>query len=414
MAKTDDGILHLALEKLKDGPQDINSLYLIGNIFYKKNDYQKSFEYYSELIAGPNIQNYLGTKQRFQAYLELGIAAYYIKKSDEAIISLKKARSCIPGSFNLRLAETLGRLLFQKGQYSEAASELENAYKLKKEDSRNNFCLGVCYVKLNRCKEALPLLEPLQSQYGDNPQFLLALADGYAQMGQKERAVKYYLEVLDDLELGALASKNLGLLYWSNGNDREALSYLNRVLELENPMGELSYRALYESAKIYAKLGKLYEACELLEQLASLKPGYLDAAVLLENYREMAKNNNLYLLYHGSQNQRKHVLRRLLHKLLPGILQIHSETYQLHLVEAVVRFVNKYGEQNYYVWLSLRSELIRLKQVRELIEHGNTAGCSSYILISANVFDAKVKSFCEMRPIDLIEGPELNKKLLEI
>ncbi|MEM9423483.1 MAG: tetratricopeptide repeat protein [Spirochaetota bacterium] len=414
--KTDDGVLQALQTRLQRDPKDLNALRQAGAIFYKKGNFEKSFEHYSRMIVqiGPDIRKNYGVEERFQIYLEFGIAAYNIRKFDDAIISLQKARTTIPNAMDLQLSLILGRLLYKKRQFAGALIELENAHKLKKNDNSNNFYLGMCYVNLGRFKEALPLLEPLEIKYSEDPRFMLGLANCYDKTGDPERALKYYDLVADDDTVGAVACYNAAAVRLLDNKTDEALACLKKSLEKDNPPGDLSYRSLYDSAKIYVKLGKLADACSSLQQLCDLNNGYRDAKVLLKNYQEMAKNYNLYLIYYGEKDQRSYVMRNLLQQLIPGIRHIENETYRKQTMEVVVNSLDRQEEFNYYVWVNLRNETISLDKIYELLNRGKRAGCSRYILIGSENFDAKAKEFSEMRSIDIIEGPAFREKLLKI
>ncbi|WGK69001.1 hypothetical protein P0082_11025 [Candidatus Haliotispira prima] len=414
--KTDDGLLQVALEKLKDNPKDIETLRLIANLLYKKRNYEKAFEYYSKFIVltSPTMPEHITIEERFNIHLEFGLTAYHLKRLGDALMSLQKARRTIPEANNLQLSATLGKLLFKKQQFPNAVTELERFHRLAPNDSENNFYLGMCYANLDRFKEGLLLLQPLETERSGDQNFLLALASCLDKTGETESAIKHYKSLIENGLLGAVASGNLAHLYLRHNNTGETLRYLEKVPELETPTGELSYKALYDSARVYVKLGKLRDACTPLQKLCDMSPNYRDAETLLQNYREMASNYNLYLLYYGEKDQRKEVVHQLLQKLISNVHYVDSETYTSHTIEVVANSVNKQDARGYYIWISLANEPTRLDQVREPANRGRQRGCNRYVFVSTNTFDDKVRAFSEVRPIDLVEGLELREKLLEI
>ncbi len=176
------------------------------------------------------------------------------------MISLKKARKTIPDASDLKLAKTLGYLLYRKGSYSEAVKELASARKLKIADSNNSFYLRMCYFQLGRYK----------------------------------------------------------------------------------------------------------------------------------------------------------VVKQLLLLLLPRIRRIENDRYQSHNIDMLVDSMKKQESTNYYVWLDLHNEVVRLEKVREVFDRGKKIGCSRYLLISTDIFEDSVEQFKEVRPIETVEGPALREKLLKV
>ncbi len=414
--KTDDGLLQTSLEELQRDPKDIEALRLSASLFYKQQNYEKAFDYYSQMIllTSPNMSDHLSPEGCFNVYLEFGLSAYQTEKFEDALISLQKARRTLPGAVDQKLSATLGLLIFQKRHLADAVVELAKAHKLNPSDKNNNFFLGMCYAKLSRFKEALLLLQPLEPQHKEDPEFMLALANCLDKTEQFEQAIKYYERVAENEAVGAMACGFLAHLYLRQNNTAEALKYLEKVPSMETPVGELTYRALYDSAKTYVKLGKFHEACESLQRLCKLNSKYRDANALLSNYREMAHSHNLNLLYYGENEQRGQVLRQLLQLLIPGLRQVVSETYNRNDIVMTAKSLNKQDERIYYVWINLVHKPVSMEQVREIVNQGKLSGCSRYMLITNDTFGAKVKSFSEARPIELIEGVELREKLLKI
>ena len=414
--KTDDGLLQTSLDELQRNPKDIEALRLSASLFYKKQDYKKAFDYYSQMIllTSPNMSDHLSPEGCFNVYLEFGLSAHQTEKFEDALISLQKARRTLPGAVDQKLSATLGFLIFQKSHLADAVVELETAHKLNPRDKSNNFVLGMCYAKLGRFKEALLLLRPLEPENKEDPEFILALANCLAKAEQFEQAIEYYKCIVENETVGAMACGFLAHLYLRQNNTAEALKYFEKVPSMDTPVGELTYQALYASAKTYVKLGKFHEACESLQRLCNLNSKYQDANVLLNNYREVARSHSLNLLYYGENEQRGQVLRQLLQLLIPGLNQINSETYNRNHIVMTAKSFNKQNERMYYVWINLVNGPVTMEKVREIVNQGKLSGCNRYMLITNDTFDDQVESFSEVRPIELIEGVQLREKLLKI
>lgn len=145
----------------------------------------------------------------------------------EALESISAAVSAHPEDAGLRLHR--GRILFQVGQYAEAASAFEEALRLDPYYTDAHNRLGAAYAELGRTPEA-------------EAEYRKALED----------------PAYPTPELTYL---NLGLLYAAGGRDDEAIDAFRNSVEL-NPR---YFQAHYELASILDSTGKLEEAAREYE-----------------------------------------------------------------------------------------------------------------------------------------------------
>ena len=415
--ETDDGLLHLATTRIQKDPTDVEALLSAAKIYYKKMNYEKAFELYSRVIfALPNekMEKTLNKDQRFDLYLNFGVSAYRIGKSEDSLMSLKKARQIHSGIVNLSLSRYLGRILFKKGSYIEAVRELEYVHLKEPNNKVNRFCLGISHINLGRFKEALPLLKSLEGDYGDKPQFLLDLARCYEHSEDIKNAAEYYKRVIEDSMVGADACNHLGRMYLHSGSKEDGLQYLWKVAELEHPIGEMSFAALYDGAKICTSLDKLDEACKFLGKLHEMNPSYKDTIMLLQNYQEMLKNRNLYLLYYGNPQERDRLLRKWLPALISGASRIESITFRVGTIDGVLSSTQSQAPELYSFWINLETENLSIEAVRAMGERSLKAGCQRCLLITAGSINVEARKFAEARPIDLFDGIEMRKKLFQL
>ncbi|MBO4905583.1 MAG: tetratricopeptide repeat protein [Bacteroidaceae bacterium] len=93
---------------------------------------------------------------------------------------------------------------------------------------------GICYAQQEKWEEALQQLEAFDQEDDQmvSPQSLSALAAVYANLGQTEKAVTYYLKAAQKADNSTVSPFNLkqaGLLYESMGNTDKALECYQQI-----------------------------------------------------------------------------------------------------------------------------------------------------------------------------------------
>jgi tetratricopeptide (TPR) repeat protein len=141
-----------ALEILKEGlgqvqkPLEIH--FRLAVLYDKQKNREESIRHIKQVLelepANPEAQNFLG-----YSYAEAGI------KLDEAENLIRDALQARPDSAHI--IDSLGWVLFKKGQYDKAVAELEKASRLLPQDGTVAEHLGDAYFQQKRYQEALRL-----------------------------------------------------------------------------------------------------------------------------------------------------------------------------------------------------------------------------------------------------------------
>jgi tetratricopeptide (TPR) repeat protein len=139
-----------AIQALKAGlgkverPEEIH--FRLAVLYEKQNDRDASIEQIKKVLEldpnNPDAQNFLG-----YTYAEGGV------NLDEAERLIREALQAKPGSGHI--IDSLGWVLYKKGQYDKAVIELERAHRIMPQDSTVAEHLGDAYFKQKRYRDAL-------------------------------------------------------------------------------------------------------------------------------------------------------------------------------------------------------------------------------------------------------------------
>jgi tetratricopeptide (TPR) repeat protein len=163
-----------------------------------KNAYQKSYLYekigdYADAVKAL-MPVYKAYPNGYTVNLRLGWLFYLLKKYDNSEFHYRKAIKAIPSSVEAKLGLTLPLMAQQKWQETERV-----IYQILKTDYYNYYGnLKLCYVLEQEKK--YPLMQTVALKmlaiYPTSVPFLVYLAKSYYYLGNKEKAVKLFKDVL--------------------------------------------------------------------------------------------------------------------------------------------------------------------------------------------------------------------------
>lgn len=125
----------------------------------------------------------------------------------------------------------LGDICYQQGRLDKALACYQKALERDSEDKDIRSHLGQCLLRLNRPKEARPLLEKVCSEepnhdYGHS---LMALAETLMALEEKDAAIKIWKQVLESHSYSR-ARVQLSELYFAKGESDSARAELREVV----------------------------------------------------------------------------------------------------------------------------------------------------------------------------------------
>jgi arylsulfatase A-like enzyme/Tfp pilus assembly protein PilF len=161
-----------------------------------------------------------------------------------------------------------GNLLETEGNFEKASECYREVLRLNPDVPWNYVNLGFLYMKMNRTKQAIELLEKVQTRFPDSVVILSRLMSFYLKAERWEDALSKGQVILkinphffDALFLSGSANAKIGK--W-----KEALNYYQKALEIEPENKTLQHRYAYT----LAALGRYEEALEAYTQLKKNYP----------------------------------------------------------------------------------------------------------------------------------------------
>lgn len=248
---------------VKKNPGDPRALVMIGLFYEQMKDYAKARDTYEKLIAA-NSDSVAGLNNLAYLYTER------LPQLERAFELAQKARTLAPD--NGTIADTLGWILYKRGDYQQAFALLQEAVSKFPDDPEVQFHVGMASYMMGRAAEAQPALEkaanaPTDFPGKDEAKRRLALLKNPASekgpsTGEREDGMK---QQPGDL----IAVQRLAETYEKQGDNAKAAEAYEQVFKL-NP--KLAGPAL-KLAQLYAgPLRNHDKALEFARKVRALAP----------------------------------------------------------------------------------------------------------------------------------------------
>jgi len=213
---------------------------------------------YVDLVIEPLVEDWLEKAER-------------TIESDKKIEVLKQALVLFPEEGRIR--DRLIREYMSLQDWEDAAKALEGAVK-EKPDQEDYKTLLEVYEKMSSSIGAVSVLRRMIDLAPDDVSLKIRLADALSNAGQSMEAIGIYEELLDGLNGQELLSAycSLGYLYAETGENEKAISFYLKALKLNDSDANI-YRNL---SLLYEKTGRKNEANKYLARSVELKPDSQD------------------------------------------------------------------------------------------------------------------------------------------
>ena len=230
----------------------------LGFIYYQQGRYEEALK---ELQTARLMQPALGT-----VYYHLGLLYLAMKEYDNAISIEKegfKVAELRGGNIFRHLYNPMpyadmhfitGVASFRKGEFDEAARQMEETLKWDPAYPDARYYLGYSLLKTGRLEEAEEVLVEEINVHPANSKVRYLLATVFMKKGLYDKALAQYEKVLELDPDNVDARNNLANIYFSKGRVDEAMNGYLRVLDV-NPM---HFRARNNLANIYLSK-KMYD-----------------------------------------------------------------------------------------------------------------------------------------------------------
>ena len=160
----------------------------------------------------------MSTKHPANSLLHYGYGLALARNNrKEAIRLFQKALEA--GGVDPYVMKDLGRLYFLEGDYSQALNMLSEAHQLDADNPDVNFHMGLVYMDLGEMEKAIKYFERTVLKYPEYDQAVYSLGQAYGKLGQLGNA-HYYL----------------GIFYHQKGQLKNAVFHLNRArMKIDDP-----------------------------------------------------------------------------------------------------------------------------------------------------------------------------------
>ncbi len=289
-------------------PNDLDSLHRAALILYQEKKYQEVLVYAKRILnsdpANAEAYQLLGTayaelgkpgesQTAYEKFVELDpanpagyiyLAYLYTKKQDYPgmIELLEKGTAKLPENVDLKIY--LGGAYFETKNYEKGETAYREALKLKKDDERALYSLGVLLERRGKFEEAVSSFKSVLALDPKNAEAYNYAGYIYADQNQNlEEALKLINEAVRlEPENGAYAD-SLGWVYFRMGKFAAARKETERAVLLMKGSGS-------EDAVIFEHLAEIYLKEKLTEKAVEM---YEKSLKLLENTELRKKLNEL-------------------------------------------------------------------------------------------------------------------------
>lgn len=409
--KKGEGVLiREAEKKLARDPHNTDALNLLGDLYYNDKNWEKTWNIYKTLydISAAHPEVDIG-----KSAIRMGIAAYNLKKNDDAqnylLIGVKRIPDSFDGFYNL------GCSFYDTKTYDKAVYCFKKAKILRPENTELNAYMGFCLFKLQKYRECIPFLKRVLEDKPGDKEVLFDIAISMSELGIGERAVKIFKHLRPDPTFGAESCIGAGKIHERNRDFNSAIQDYEIGLKLQNIPIQTMLDMKYRLANCYIQINDLSKALVIFRQIQNVKSGYKDVDALVARYSELNQNKNLQTYLLAGTSDFVALCRRFIstyHKdcaIKVEDLQVVSEC-----IELICNVDGSRWSAREFFRFYRTQNMIGDIFIREFHSKIRDAKCDNGICVTMGYFSESAHKYCEGRPIDLIEKEQLSKILKKI
>ncbi len=397
-----------ATQKLKQNPNDIQTLSGLGNIYYEEHNWEKAMDVYKTLskLASSNP----GKIDKFECNLRYGISALKANKHEDAINGLTAARKLKPS--NSAVNYNLGLILFEQKNYEQAISVLRIAVQENPDNAQAQKYLGLALQKSNHFRDALTAIRKALDTYPDDKDLLFALGESFRETGRTDSALKVFLRLRTDPVFGPHASLHSGIIHAQMSMNTNAAEDFEIGIKHKNVPENIFLETRYHYAILLIKMQQPGRAIALLKEIQQVKPGYKDISQLIDSYQELNDNINLQAYMLAGQSDFIMLCRKIVsHFYANASVKITEVTTSADFADIITEIDTGKWEDT-VIFRFFRSQgTVGELALRDL--HGKIKDLKAgrAICFCAGMFSEESKRFTEGRPIDLYSRDALKRVL---
>ncbi len=402
--------LREASKKLAHNPNDIEALRTVGDIYYEEQNWEKSYAAYSPLIdrirsLNPSDQFTVGTRG--------GISALKTQRLAEAKKALLYAQTINPNHFDVNY--NLGVMFYNQKEYEKALSFLRKALITQPENISALQYSGLTMQHLRKYSDALKSLKKVLRVQPENKDVFFAMGECFYEMGSNEQALKIFTQLRVSAETGARASLYAGRIHLRADKLEKAIEDFEIGLKHENTPLDIANELRYHLANACIKVQDLQKALTQLKEIQKKSPSYKDVASLIQRYQELNKNKNLHIYLIAGQSEFVGLCRKIVSKFFShskikivdiSVLATHTD---------IVAEIDTPKWSDLVIFRFFRSQAsVGELLLRDFHERLKEMKAGRGICMTAGMFTAEARSFCDGRPLDLFDKKRLQEVLNSI
>ncbi|MCR5189169.1 MAG: tetratricopeptide repeat protein [Treponema sp.] len=408
--KGKSAILREVEKKLAHDPHNVQALETIGDIYFNEKNWEKVWNVYKTLfdISTAHVEINVA-----KCTLRMGIAAFYLKKNEDAIASLMASIKKDPESFDCNFY--LGQALFNAGTYDKAVYCLKKARIIQPENIDVNALLGQCLFKAQKYRDCLPFLKRVLDERPDNKEMLFDMAVAMSEVGMGDKAIKVFMHLRPDPQFGAQSCLEAGKMHERSKHYQEAVKDYEIALKLQNVPEQIMLQIQYHLGNTWIQLNDISKALVYLKQIQSVKTGYKDTDQLVARYSELNQNKNLQIYLMSGTSDFVALCRKFISTYYKNsFVKVEDVQVSSESVEIVCAVENPKWESKQLFRFYRTQNVIGDIYIREFHGKIRDAKCDQGYCVSMGAFSESAHKYTEGRPIDLIEKEELVKILKKI
>ncbi|MDR2467531.1 MAG: tetratricopeptide repeat protein [Spirochaetaceae bacterium] len=403
-SKSKDEAIREANKRLAQNPRDAVALNYLADVYFDAEDWDKAYQTYEMLAEMPNVD---GELDQIKINLRAAITATKLNNMEAAYKFLVVARAFDQN--NAAVNFQMGALEFQRGNYEKAVQMLQQTISRTPEDPPALRTLGHALFRLRRPKEAMNYIRKAIDAAPDDKESLFTLAECYAEVGQKDQALRIYSHLRADEVWGAQACLASGLIQAGGHQDQAAIADFEIGLKHANIKEDIEVALNYELALTYLRTQDITTAMAYLQRVKTLRESYKDIDELIEQNRELSASKNLQVFSMGPSAEFIALCRKIVMTYFSKARVTITKTQMTgNDWTDITAEIDTPKWSNIVMFRFIRTQgMIGELVVRDFHSHLKEAKADKGICAGVGTYSDDAKRFTEARLIDLIDRERL-------
>ena len=397
-------------KKLAHDPHNVEALSALGDVYYNDQNWEKVWNIYKTLydLSSAHTEIVIADVTR-----RWGIAAFFLKKYDDAINTLMLSVKKVPDSYETNYY--LGCAFLEKQVYDKAAYCLKKCKIISPENTEVNKHLGFCLFKSQKYRDSLPYLKKALDVEPENKELLYDMAVAMSEAGMGDKALKIFIHLRPDPVFGAQSCLEAGKMHERTKDFQAAITDYEIAGKLENVPDQIGLQIKYRCANCYIASNNIPKGLVLLKQIQAVHPGYKDVDSLVARYQELNQNQNLQVYLMSGTSDFVALCRKFITVFFKNaFVKIEDVSVAAESIEIICDVEsNKWEAKNMFRFYRTQTVIGDI-YVREFHAKMRDARCDNGYCVTMGTFSESAHQYTDGRPIDLIEKDALCAALKKI